>query len=453
MVQKNDIVVLSVDGISSDGSGVAREDGIVVFIPFAIPGDRVKTRIVKIAKNCYYGIVEGIVTPSPDRIAPDCEAFGKCGGCIYRNAEYSEELKYKKAKIAAAMERIGKLDIDIPDVIACEPVDRYRNKLMLPVGYGADGTPKCGLFAKRSHRIVSCADCLLQPKEFMDIAHFVFDLLIEGGISAYDEKTGKGLLRHIYIRQAPKSAELMLCLVINGNGFQGEEDFAKRVVEKFPQIRSIVINTNRSKGNIILGDKCRTVWGSDHIRGNMRNVAVRISPLSFCQVNSEQAVRLYDIAEQFAQLTPETRLLDLYCGAGMIGLSMARKVKEVIGVEIVPQSIEDAKCNAKKSKITNASFICADASEAAAKLLEEGKQPDVIILDPPRAGCDRALIETVVGMAPERVVYISCDVATQARDLKIFAELGYKTEKVQGIDMFPRTSHVETVALMSRAGL
>jgi len=450
MLQKNDIVELTIDGITSDGSGVARADGIAVFIPFAIPGDRVKTRIVKVAKNCLYGIVEEIVMPSADRIAPDCNSFGKCGGCVYRNAEYSAELKYKREKIVAAMKRIGGLDIEVPEVIGCEPSDRYRNKLMLPVGRDANGESVCGLFAKRSHRIVSCSDCLLQPKEFMQIAHFAFESLMRMGVSAYDEKSGKGLLRHIYIRQAPESEELMLCLVLNGKGFGGEDNFSRSIAERFPQIKSIVINTNRSTGNIILGEECRTIYGSDHIFGSMRNVSMRISPLSFCQVNSRQCVRLYDIAEQFASLTAETLLLDIYCGAGVIGLSMANKVKELIGVEIVPPAIEDAKRNAKESGISNARFICADASEAAAKLLKEGKHPDVVILDPPRAGCDRALIETVVGMAPERVVYISCDVATQARDLKIFAELGYKTEKLQGVDMFPRTAHVETVALLSR---
>ncbi len=450
MLQKNDIIELTVEGIASDGSGVARADGIAVFIPFAIPGDRVETRIVKVAKNCLYGIVERVILPSPDRISPDCGAFGRCGGCVYRNADYSAELKYKREKIAAAMKRIGGLDVEVPEVIGCAPSDRYRNKLMLPVGRDADGSPRCGLFARRSHRIVSCDDCLLQPKEFMEIARFAFEKLMKSGVSAYDERTGKGLLRHIYIRQAPKSEELMLCLVINGKGFDGEKEFALEVSEKFSQIKSVVININRSSGNIILGEKCRTLCGSEHIFGNLREVEMRISPLSFCQVNSEQCVRLYDVAEEFAGLDEETLLLDLYCGAGVIGLSMADKVKELVGVEIVPPAIEDAKYNAVKSGIKNARFICADASEAAERLLREGKRPKVVILDPPRAGCDRTLIDAVVGMAPERVVYISCDVATQARDLKIFAELGYKTEKLQGVDMFPRTAHVECVALLSR---
>ena len=450
MLQKNDIIELTVEGIASDGSGVARADGIAVFIPFAIPGDTVETRIVKVAKNCLYGIVERMVSPSSDRVSPDCEVFGKCGGCVYRNADYSAELRYKREKIVAAMKRIGGLDIEVPDVIGCEPSDRYRNKLMLPVGRDADGSPRCGLFARRSHRIVSCEDCILQPEEFMRIARFAFDKLIKSGVSAYDEKTGRGLLRHIYIRQAPGSEELMLCLVINGRGFDGERGFAQEMSEKFPRIKSVVININRSSGNIILGDSCRTIYGSDCIFGNLRGVEMRISPLSFCQVNSEQCVRLYDIAEEFAELDKDTLLLDLYCGAGVIGLSMADKVKELVGVEIVPPAIEDAKYNAEKSGIRNAEFICADASEAAARLLREGKKPRVIILDPPRAGCDRELIDAVVGMAPERVVYISCDVATQARDLKIFASLGYETVKVQGVDMFPRTAHVESVACMSR---
>ena len=453
MLEKNDLVELTVEGITSDGSGVARDDGIAVFVPLALPGDRIEARILKTAKSCIYGKLERIITPSPDRIEPDCAVFGKCGGCAYRDAEYAAELRYKKDKMTAALRRIGGINVDIPDVIGCDDPDCYRNKLMLPVGVDFDGFPRCGFYAKRSHRIVQNGGCALHPEIFMQIAHFTFDYLMAKGVSAYDETVGRGQLRHIYIRQAPTSGEIMLCIVVNGEKLDCGAQFAADVTERFPEIKSVVMNVNRADGNIVLGVKCVTLAGSDYIYGTLRGVNIRISPLSFFQVNSAQTVKLYDIAEEFAELTPETRLLDLYCGAGLIGLSMASKVKELIGVEIIPDAIEDAKANAAASGITNAEFFCGDAPVAAEKLRCAGREPDVVIVDPPRAGCAPALVYTVTDMKPERIVYISCDVATQARDLKLFAERGYKTVKAQGIDMFPRTAHVESGVLMSRAGL
>ena len=450
MFEKNELIKISIDGISSDGSGVGRADGIAVFVPFAVPGDTAEVRIVKTAKNCLYGKLERIITPSPDRIEPDCAAFGKCGGCVYRSVNYEAELRYKRDKMQAAFRRIGGLDIDVPEVVGCPETERYRNKLMLPVGADFDGNPRLGFYARRSHRIVPCDDCRLHPEIFGRIAKFTFDYLIENGVTPYDETVGRGLLRHIFIRQSAGSGEIMLCVVINGEKLACADRFAAAVTERFPEIKSVVMNINRAEGNIILGGRCVTLAGSEHINGVLRGVDMRISPLSFCQVNSPQAERLYGIAEQFAELTPETRLLDLYCGAGLIGISMASKVKELIGVEIIPEAIEDAKRNADASGITNAEFICGDASVAAEKLRASARMPDVVILDPPRAGCEQALINTVAEMAPERVVYISCDVATQARDLKLFAERGYNAVKVQGVDMFPRTAHVETIVLMSR---
>lgn len=446
---KNDIVELEIDGMTSDGNGVGRLDGIAVFVPFAVIGDRLKVRIVKTAKNYLYGKIEEMLVPADSRTEPDCEVFGRCGGCVYRNVEYSAELEYKREKIAAAMKRIGGIDTDVPPVLGGTR-GRYRNKLLMPVGVGQDGIPRCGFYSKRSHRIIECRDCLLHPPVFSKIVGFVFEYLTGHGVTAYNEITGKGLLRHIYLRHAPSSDDIMLCIVINGERIACENEFISEVTERFKEIKSVVINTNREKSNVILGGKCRTVYGDDYISGILRGVNVRLSPLSFCQVNSAQCEVLYSVAEGFAQLTGKETLLDMYCGAGTIGLSMAGKVKKLIGAEIVPEAVEDAKVNAENSGVKNASFICADADDAAGMIAEAGEAVDVVILDPPRAGCTPSLIDTVAGIAPERVVYISCDVATQARDVALFREKGYELQRIQGVDMFPGTSHVETVVLMSK---
>lgn len=444
---KNDIVELVIDGMTSDGNGVGHLDGLAVFVPFAVIGDRLEVRIVKTAKNYLFGKIEKIINPSLSRIEPDCEVFGKCGGCVYRNVDYSAELEYKREKIVAAMKRIGGIDIDVPPVIGGER-DRYRNKLLMPVGVDNNGVARCGFYSKRSHRIIECKDCLLHPSVFSQIVNFTFDYLMNHGVTAYNEITGNGLLRHIYLRHAPSGNGIMLCLVINGNKIGCEKEFVSAVTEKFKDIKSIVININKEKSNIILGEKCIKIYGDECIFGVLRGVNIRLSPLSFCQINSSQAEVLYSIAEEFAQLDENITLLDMYCGAGTIGLSMAGKVRKLIGVEIIEDAVKDANKNAEDSNISNSEFICADADDAADMIAKSGQKTEVVVLDPPRAGCTLELIDTIVSISPKRIVYVSCDVATQARDVAIFKEKGYILDRIKGVDMFPGTTHVESVCLL-----
>ena len=450
-IGKNDIVDLEITGYTADGSGVGRYNGIAVFVPLAAAGDKIKVKILKTAKTYAFGKIEKIVSPSKDRISLDCPQFSKCGGCVYRHINYKAELTAKQQKVQDAIERIAGFHFAVLcPIVGAENPDHYRNKAQIPIGQGADGKIQMGFYASHSHRIINSNECYLQPHEFTAAMNAFKHWAEKTGEDVYNEKTGKGRLRHLYLRRAGATGEVMVCVVVNGNGVHNEPELVETLRKSVPNLKSVIINVNREKTNVILGKKCRTVWGSDYITDTLCGLNFRISPKSFYQVNRKQAQRLYSIAGEYAGLTGEETLLDLYCGTGTIGLSMAKKAKKIIGVEIVEQAVEDARKNAAENGIENAEFICADAAKAALMLRNRRVIPDVVVLDPPRKGCDASLIETIYKMAPKRVVYVSCDPATLARDLKFFAKLGYKTECITPVDMFPRTSHVETVVLMSR---
>lgn len=456
MLTKNQLIPLTITGMTAEGSGVGRyaqegdSSGMAVFVPFTAVGDTIKCRILKVQSRCAYGKVEELITRSPDRLATvDCPVFGKCGGCAYRHVSYEAELKYKWQRVADALHRIGGLDIDPAPIVGCDRPDRYRNKGQYPVTAGPH-RPLIGLYAARSHRIVEQHDCLLQPTLFKTVLDVVGKWAKRANVPLYDETTHTGVLRHIYIRQGARSGELMVCLVCTSGKLPQTTRLIDELKEAVPSLTSLMVNLNKEDTNVILGDSGFTLYGSDHITDRLCGMTFRLSPLSFYQVNTEQAERLYTLAKQAAALTGDETLLDLYCGTGTIGLSMAREVKQLIGVEIVPQAVEDAVRNAQENGITNARFLTADAAQAAAQLKKEGVRPDVVIIDPPRKGCDEALVNTVARMAPKRVVYVSCDPATLARDLKRFAEQGYVTKQVTPVDMFPRTPHVESVACLSR---
>ena len=450
-LQKNQIIPLTITGYSAEGSGVGHYNGIAVFVPLAAAGDEIEAKILKTSKSLAYGKIERIVSPSEDRIPVDCPQFSRCGGCVFRHISYGAELRAKQQRVQDALERIAGFHFAVlKPIVGAENPDRYRDKAQLPIGGGPDGKIRMGFYAARSHRIVDCAECLLQPEEFAPAMEAFGEWERSTRDSVYDESTGKGALRHLFLRKAEATGEIMVCVVVNGNGVHNEPELAALLRRKVPGLKSIIINSNREKTNVVLGKKCRTVWGSDFITDRLRGLSFRISPLSFYQVNPKQAERLYALAGQYAGLAGKETVLDLYCGTGTIGLSMAKDAGRVIGVEIVEQAVEDAKKNAAENGIGNAEFFCADAAKAADLLKNRGIRPDVIVLDPPRKGCDPALIGTVAEMAPARVVYVSCDPATLARDLKLFAQYGFKTMEVTPVDMFPRTAHVETVVLMSR---
>ena len=450
-LQKNDVVTLSIADITNDGNGVGRFDGIAVFVPGTAVGDVLRVRIVKVCKNYCYGIVEEILSPSPDRTEPHCPVYRQCGGCSLRHISYEAELAIKQGWVYENMRRIGKVEQAVFAPILPSPKEEgYRNKAQYPVAAGEDGGLKIGFFARRSHRIVDGGACALQPPVFAEIVETIRQLCQLHHIPAYDEASGKGLLRHIYLRSSQNAEKIMVCLVLKGPQLPHAQAFVEALTGKFPRIRSIVININPRSTNVILGRECRTLWGEDTIQDTLCGMEFSISPLSFYQVNREGAQVLYETARDFAGLQGTEVLLDLYCGAGTIGLSMAPYVKEVIGVEIIPDAVEDARKNARKNGISNARFLCADAAEAARTLREEGIAPDVVIIDPPRKGCSSGLIDTICAMHPQRVVMVSCNSATAARDCALFEQQGYQAMRVQPVDMFPRTTHVETVVLLGR---
>ncbi len=449
-IKKNEIYETTITGMTTEGSGVGKIDGMAVFVSNTAQGDVVKTKIIKTSKNYAIGRLEELIVPAETRTTPDCPFFLQCGGCTYRHITYEAECDMKYQRVRDAVERIGGFDsLKINPVVRCEDRNHYRNKAQIPIGKDSKGNLVMGFYAYHSHRIVNCDSCLLQPEIFAQVSATVRTWAVENHISAYDEATHSGLLRHLYIRIAEMTGEIMVCLVINGKQLP-HSDRLVRQLQDIPNIKSIQVNSNTEKTNVILGKTCMTLHGSDFITDKLCSLTFNISPLSFYQVNRTQAEKLYGIARTYADLQENDVLLDLYCGTGTIGLSMADKVKKLIGVEIIPQAIQNAKKNAELNHITNARFICADATKASVQLEQQGIQPNVIIVDPPRKGCDRQLIETVVKMNPERVVYVSCDSATMARDIRIFNDFGYVPQEVTPVDMFPCTVHVETVVLMSR---
>lgn len=444
-MKKNDEIILQIIDVTNEGSGIGKHEGMAVFVPLTAIGDVARVKILKVKKSYAYGKVIEIISPSKDRITPDCEVFNKCGGCVYRHIDYSAELSLKSNKVYEVIKRIGGFDLPPQPIIHYETL-RYRNKAQYPVN--SEG--KVGFYAFHSHRIIPCADCKLQPEIFGKIAQVCEEWISANNISVYDETHHKGLLRHIYIRMAEKTGEIMLTLVINGNSLPCADKLICEINQKFPQVKSVQLNLNLSDTNVILGDNCITLWGENYITDVLCGVKVRLSPLSFYQVNRTMAEKLYEKAREYA-LPENKNILDLYCGAGTIGLSMASKAKSITGVEIIPQAVEDANFNAKQNGIENARFICSDATAAAEQLSKEKIKTDVVVVDPPRKGLTIELIETIAkSFKPERVVYVSCDPATLARDIKIFDSYNYKLTEYTPADLFPRTSHVETVALIER---
>ena len=452
---KNQLVELTVSGVTGEGSGVARytEDGsagMVVFIPYTAVGDRVLCRILKVQKTHAFGRVEQLLAPSADRAeSADCPVYGRCGGCVWRHVTYEAECRYKQQWVEDTLRRVGGVDAPVLPLVAAESANRYRNKAQFPVAAGEDG-PLMGFYAPRSHRLVPCRDCRLQPAAFAAVLEAVDGWMTAHSVPAYDEEAHRGLVRHIYIRQGAVTGQLMVCLVCTSGKLPAVPALIEGVQAAAPELASLSVNVNPHRTNVILGEKGFTLWGADAIEDELCGLQFRLSPHSFYQVNHAQTERLYRLAAEAAALTGEETLLDLYCGTGTIGLSMAHRVRKLIGVEVVAAAVADAKENAVRNGITNARFLCADAAQAAAQLAKEGVRPDVVVLDPPRKGCDEALVETVSRMAPKRVVYISCDPATLARDLGRFAARGYDTRQVQPVDLFPRTAHVECVCLLSR---
>ncbi|MBO5357768.1 MAG: 23S rRNA (uracil(1939)-C(5))-methyltransferase RlmD [Clostridia bacterium] len=443
---KNDEFIMEIVDVTNEGSGVGKVDGMAVFVPLTAVGDIVKVKALKVKKTYAYGKLMEIITPSSERIENDCPHFNRCGGCAFRHINYEAELALKTNKVKEAVKRIGGVELE-PQPILFDKCDRYRNKAQYPISENGG----VGFYAFHSHRIIECEDCFLQPEIFSKITDAVSGFVRQYSISIYNEEKHKGLLRHLYIRKGEISSEIMVCFVINGDKLPNAEIIIAELQRLCGDaLKSVVLNINKQDTNVILGEKCITLYGSDYITDILAGVKVRLSPLSFYQVNTVMANKLYSKAKEYAKPNGKN-IIDLYCGAGTIGLSMAKESKSVIGVEIIEAAVRDAQFNAKENGIDNARFICGDAKTAAEQLKNEGIKPDTVIVDPPRKGCDSELIKIIANdFCPESVVYISCDPATFARDIKIFSEEGYYLVEYTPADLFPRTSHVETVGVLVR---
>ena len=447
---KNERFTGRIDGWASDGSGVCHAGGRAVFVRGAMPGELWDLKLVKVTASAAWARGETLLEPSPDRREPPCPVYGKCGGCALLHMDYAAELRFKLSRVNEALRRIGGLDFQIEEILGAEQTEGYRNKSILAVAAGAEG-PVAGFFRQRSHDVIPAESCLLQTPLSAAAARAVLDWMRENGISAYDEGSGKGQVRHIFTRCAFRTGEAMAC-VVTARGFGGEA--TRALVDALraacPTLTSIVLCVNKQRGNTVLAGEFHTLWGSDTITEELCSLRFALSPLSFFQINPPQAEKLYARALEYASPDGAGTVLDLYCGTGTISLCLARGAKQVIGAELVPEAVENARRNAARNGILNARFLCADAAEAAEALRREGVKPDAVVVDPPRKGLTPALIQTVAEMAPERVVYVSCDPATLARDLKQFAALGYAPAAGTAVDMFTHTAHVETVVSMTR---
>ncbi len=446
---KNEEIVLEITSMSSSGDGVGHFDGMAVFVPFSAVGDLLKVKILKVKNNYCYGKIIDIIEKSNDRIEIDCAGFKQCGGCNYRHITYNAEAKLKTETVENAIKRIGKIDLKPNEIIKADESFRYRNKAQAPFSLDK----QLGFYAQRSHRVIPFAngECLIQPTEFDAVYNAVNNLFENLKISAYNEETHKGILRHLYLRKAFATGEIMAVLVINDTSFGYEKEFLECLQKILGNnLVTVIINYNTKQGNTVLGKQDKVIFGNGYITDILCGVKIRISPHSFYQVNRAMAEKLYNKACEYA-LPQNKTVLDLYCGAGTIGLSMANKAKKIIGIEIVEQAVNDAKFNAKLNNIKNAEFICADATNGAEILAGQKIKPDVVIVDPPRKGCDKNLLNCIANkFSPERIVYVSCDPATLARDCNIFDDLGYKLIEYTPVDLFPRTCHIETVALLQK---
>lgn len=443
-MKKNEYYNVKITDLTLDGNGVCRVEGMTVFVPHTAIGDHIRIKIVKVLKHYAFGIVDALEKASVDRIEPVCRQTG-CGGCVFEHLNYEAELRIKEKSVVDAFTRIGKLSPEFLPILASPQRTRYRNKAQYPFAVDKNGIPYLGFYTKHSRRVVSVTDCLLQPLVFRKIAAVVLEFVRQKKIPVYDEATHTGRMRHLYLRQGAHSGEIMVCFVVCQPIREKLLPLVERLVEQFPQIHSVSMNVNPKQTNVILGSRTDFLWGSDHITDEMCGISVDLSPASFYQVNTAAAEQLYRVAKHFAELNGTERLLDFYCGAGTIGLSMADACKQLLGVEIVPDAVENAKRNAMRASISHAQFYCGDVGEIATQLQIQGETPDVIVVDPPRKGCNNRAINAMVQMQPKRIVMISCNPATAARDCALLEQKSYCIKEVQAVDLFPMTGNVECV--------
>ena len=447
-LKKNEIFEAEIEAYSSEGSGVARIHGRAVFVPRTIAGERWRIVITKVTASAVYGRALEPVKLSPERREPECGNYLRCGGCSLWHMSYAEELRFKKQRVNDALKHIGRQTVQAESITGSGEIRHYRNKGIYAVR-DIGGRACKGFFAPRSHELVPVTSCLIQSNIADKAADAVVHFLNDNGIPAYDEKTRRGLVRHVYVRCAVNTSDAVAVIVAGGGFGAKTQELVEFLRLACPELTGIVLNVNKSDGNTVLAGSFHTLWGRDTVRDSLGGIVYELAPQAFYQINPPQAERLYKKAVEYAAPEGKT-ILDMYCGAGTISLFLAKGAKRVIGAEIIPEAVENARENARRNGIENAEFICADAFEAAERFLREGVRPEAIVVDPPRRGMDEAAVRSLCGMAPERIVYVSCNPATLARDIKVFASCGYALSRAEAVDMFPRTAHVETVVLMSR---
>ena len=444
-LEKNRIYRAHIDGYSSEGLGIARIDGQVVFVHGAVRGETCDVLVMKVLKNAAFGKIAALAEPSPARRQPDCPYYGRCGGCDFRHMSYEEELWAKRARVQDALTRIGGAEVTVEEILGAEQPLHYRNKSIYPISPAGE----VGFYRARSHQVVNVEHCLIQKPEADALAQAVRDYIARFQVEPYNEATGRGLLRHLYVRTSCRG-ESLACLLVNGSRLPHEQELVDMLRAAVPGVCGVVLGENTRRGNAILGDRYRTLWGRDYLTDTLCGLELRLSVPSFYQVNHDQAQRLYEKALEYAGLTGRELAVDLYCGAGTITQVLARRARHVIGGEIVPEAIRDAEDSARRNGVENVEFLCGDASRLAAELRQRGLRPDVICVDPPRKGLAPDVVEAAASMTPGRIVYVSCDPATLARDVARFAPLGYCPVRACAVDLFPGTAHVETVCLLSK---
>lgn len=444
-LEKNRIYRAHIDGYSSEGLGIARIDGQVVFVHGAVRGETCDVLVMKVLKNAAFGKIAALAEPSPARRQPDCPYYGRCGGCDFRHMSYEEELWAKRARVQDALTRIGGAEVTVEEILGAEQPLHYRNKSIYPISPAGE----VGFYRARSHQVVHVEHCLIQKPEADALAQAVRDYIARFQVEPYNEATGRGLLRHLYVRTSCRG-ESLACLLVNGSRLPHEQELVDMLRAAAPGVCGVVLGENTRRGNAVLGDRYRTLWGRDYLTDTLCGLELRLSVPSFYQVNHDQAQRLYEKALEYAGLTGRELAVDLYCGAGTITQVLARRARHVIGGEIVPEAIRDAEDSARRNGVENVEFLCGDASRLAAELRQRGLRPDVICVDPPRKGLAPDVVEAAASMEPERIVYVSCDPATLARDVARFAPLGYRPVRACAVDLFPGTAHVETVCLLSK---
>lgn len=449
-LKKNQVHTVEIESYSSEGMGVCRIDGRAVFVPGTIEGEVWEIKLVKVSSGAAYARAENCLKASPHRHIPQCIHFGKCGGCSLWHMDYDEELRFKLNKVNNAIRHIGKQSIDAAEIIGADSVYAYRNKGILAVG-SQNGACRAGFYRQRSHELIAAEDCLIQSELCTRAARYITCFMDKHGIKPYDELSGKGTIRHIFCRKSHYGSDAVVCVVAAGGFGDKTRSFVDGLLNACPELSGIVLNVNKSRGNTVLAGDFHTLWGKAEISDRLCGIEFEIAPQAFYQINPPQAEKLYMKALEYADVSPDDLVFDLYCGAGTISLCLAKKAGKVIGAEIVPQAIENAKRNAAANGIENAEFICADAGQAAEELDKRGLKPKVIVVDPPRKGMDETAVNAVASMQPERIVYVSCDCATLARDILRFSQLGYTLQKASAVDMFPRTHHVESVACLEHA--